>query len=183
MQQTFVINELTEIVNNYATFFNVAVSMVWIEIKEKHEDWCRNYPIGIIMDLYCFPKGYIEQHFKESFVRSILSDIAFYEGWENDSFNVNEKERNEYLTNGKKLYESYMTFKELRLKNVTPDYLKKEIQFFAKSNGISVSEQKFYYPYIDNAVIIELGGMYSGDYVYIAIKQESMLFVNCGIWD
>nr|WP_308743129.1 hypothetical protein [uncultured Anaerocolumna sp.] len=58
MLQTFVINELTEIVNNYATFCNVAVSMEWIEIKEKHEDWCRNYPIGIIMDLYCFPEGY-----------------------------------------------------------------------------------------------------------------------------
>nr|WP_308743128.1 hypothetical protein [uncultured Anaerocolumna sp.] len=76
-----------------------------------------------------------------------------------------------------------MTFKELRLQIVTPDYLKKELQFFAKSNGISVLEQKFYYPYIENAVIIELGGTYSGDYVYIAIKPESMLFVSCGIWD
>lgn len=183
MQQTFVIHELTEIVNNYSTFFNVAVSMEWIETKEKHEDWFRNYPTGILMDLHCFPEGYIEQHFKECFVRCILSDIAFYEEWEKDFFPVDEKERSEYLTKGKKLYESYMTFKELRLQIVTSDDLKKEIQFFAKSNEISVLEQKFYYPYIDDAVIIELGGMYSGDYVYIAIKPESMLFVNCGIWD
>ncbi len=45
--------------------------------------------------------------------------------------------------------------------------MRKEINWFAGENGISIEEQETYLAYVKDATILELGGCYGGDYTYL----------------
>lgn len=179
MTEELLLRELSEIVNRFDVFKVIALNMEWIEISELHEDWFRSYPLGIMIDLYHFPKGYVKKYFKECYIRCRIAETAYYEEWDKDYFNVPKKERLEYINT----YETVTMYKELRLKKVSCDALKKEIEFYATVNGITMEEQKRFYPYIEGANIIEIGGCYSGDHSYIAVQGDTILTIDCGIWD
>lgn len=128
--------ELSEIVNNFELFSETAENIEWIDIKEHHEDWCKNYPLGIMVDSFSFPDGYVEKNFKDAYVRCILSSMAYFEEWDKDFWNITKEERTYCLTNkpeksNMNLYKIYTTYKDLRLKPVSSEFLSKEVSYFA----------------------------------------------------
>ncbi|MBD5087354.1 MAG: hypothetical protein HDT30_00865 [Clostridiales bacterium] len=182
MTEEKLIKELSGIVNHNDIFKTIAINMNWIGIDEIHEDWYWNYPIGIMIDLYHFPIGYVEKYFKECYVQCRLAEIAYYEQWERDYFNVSKKEREEQMKYTY-IYRYVNTYKDLRLAPISCEELKKEIEFYAAMNGVTKEEQKRFYTYIEGAGIVDIGGCYGGEHYYIAVQQDTILTVDCGIWD
>lgn len=180
------LRELNELIGNYDKFAQIAVEIPWFPVEEMHEDWQkpRTY-LGFIVDLVHFPKGYVEQNFKEAYVRAALCSIIHSEEWERDCFAISREERRKCFCNERfgKLYGEYVNFRETRLLIRDEEYLRKEINFFAGENGFSLDEQGKYLSYARNAVIVELGGCYSGDYVYLVVKEDSIMLISCGVWD
>lgn len=174
---------LKSVISNYNNFCFVAEKLEWIDIKEKHEDWFRIYPLGIFISVYEFPKGYIQNNIVFAYVRAVLSNIAFFEEWDKDFWNISQKERKEYLTRGILLYKPYAIMKEVRFIERSWKYLAEEIKYFAHRNKVLASEQKQYIDKFKNAKVIEMGGSDAGDFIYMAIKCNFMLIVSCGFWD
>lgn len=179
MTEEKLIKELSEIINHFDTFKEIALNMNWIKITELHKDWYRNYPLGIMIDLYHFPKSYVEKYFKECYIRCRIAETAYYEEWDKNYFNVPKEQRLEYIP----FYENINTYKDLRLKQVSCDILKQEIEFYATKNEITIEEQKRFYPYIEGAGIVDIGGCYAGEHFYIAVQGDTILTVDCGVWD
>ena len=100
------------VVSNYNVFCSIAENIEWIKIKETHKDWFKIYPLGIFVNDYEFPKGYIQNNIVSAYVRTVLCDIAFSEKWDKDFWNIQKKERKRYLTEGILLYKSYAILKE-----------------------------------------------------------------------
>lgn len=174
---------LKKVVSNYNEFCRFAEQLEWINIKEEHENWFRTYPLGIFIDAFEFPKGYLKNNIVSAYIRAVFSSIAFYEEWDKDFWNIPQLERKEILTRGQALYLPYVVVQELRFIERDWKYIVKEIEYFSSQNKISVSEQKKYIERFENAKVIEIGGSYSDDFIYMAIKKDLMLIVSCGVWD
>lgn len=173
---------LKKVVSDYDVFCSIAEKLEWIEIKEEHEDWFKKYPLGIFVDLFAFPEGYIQNNLVDAYVRAVLSSMAFAEQWDKDFWDMPQKERKKALIEGQRLYQSYAIVSELRWIERDWEYLVKEIEYFATRNEIPVSEQKKYIDKLKNAKVIEIGGCCDSS-VYIAIKNNLLLMVDCGFWD
>lgn len=132
-----------------------------------------------------FPQGYVETNFSEAFVRAVLSAIGFGEEWDKDYWDISPTERKKclYSTYSEACYGGYINFKEKRLLERSAEYLRKEVNWFAGENGISLEEQETYWGYFKNAIILELGGSYSGDHTFLVVKEDTILLIDCGIWD
>lgn len=187
MTKEKIIKELSEIVNNFELFKETAENIEWLDIEEYHEDWFKKYPLGISVDVCRFPKGYVEKNFKDAYVRCILSSMAYFERLDKDFWNISKEERSYCLAdkaeNKINWYKQCTTYKELRLKPVSNDYFVKEVKYFSGENGIEPEKQAEYLKYAENAVVIEIGGCYAGDYSYIAVQGDNIFTVDCGIWD
>lgn len=179
--------QLRKVVMNYDSFCRVAKDLEWIDVKVQHEDWyhayAHDYPLGIYLDVFTFPEGYIQNHLPESYTREVLSSMAIYEEWDKDFWNIPKSQRMVCLTQGRKLYENYAIPREPRLIERDWEYLQKEIGFFADSNQVPASKQKEIFDKFSNATVIEIGGDYSGDYEYLAVKDDLLMVVTCGYWD
>lgn len=46
-----------------------------------------------------------------------------------------------------------------------------------------MEEQEKYLAHIKDATILELGGCYCGDFTYLVVKGDTLLLIECGIWD
>ena len=176
-------DELKNVVKYYDKFYYVAERLEWIDIEEQHENWFKTYPLGIQLDMYEFPRGYIQDNIACAYVRACLSDMAFYEEWDRNFWDIPQSDRKYCLTEGRTVYASYVTFRDVRFIEREWSYLVREIEFFAGKNGVSASEQRRYTERFENAEVLELGGYYGGDSTYLAIKQNLMLVVSCGFWD
>ncbi|NDO47382.1 hypothetical protein [Clostridium sp. MD294] len=177
------LNLLKRVVSNYNEFCHFAERLEWIDIKEEHENWFRTYPLGIFIDTFEFPKGYLKNNIVSAYVRAIFSSIAFFEEWDKNFWNIPQLERKEILTKGQALYLPYAVVKELRFIKRDWKYIVKEIEYFSSRNKISALKQKKYIDKFENAKAIEIGGSYSDDFIYMAIKKNLMLIVSCGVWD
>lgn len=187
MTEERIIKELSEMVNNFESFKEIAENIEWIDIKEYHDDWSKVYPFGAIVDVCCFPKGYVTNSFKEAYVRCVLSTMAYFEKWDKNFWDISKEERAYCLAdkaeNNINLYKTYTTYHELRLKPISKDTFIKEVRYFADKNGIDYEKQMEFLKYAENAAIIEIGGSYAGDFAYIAVQGDNILMVDCGIWD
>lgn len=170
---------LKKAISDYKEFCNIAEKLDWIDVGVHHEDWWNVGVLGIYVDTFEFPKGYIESNLVEAYVRTVLSSMAIYEEWDKNYWDIPLSERRECLEKGQWLYESYAVFKEIRLKQRDWNYLANEVRNYADENGIAVSKQEQYIDIIRNSFAIEL----SGDFEYLAIKNNLMLIVTCGCWD
>ncbi len=177
--------ELNELIGDYDRFAQIAMEIPWFPVEEHHDNWSRSYPVGIYVDMICFPKGYVEANFSEAFVRAALSAIAFGEEWDKDFWDIPSEERKKclYSEHSENCYGSYINFKDMRLQAHTEEHLRKEVNWFAGENGVSLGEQEKYLAYAKDAIILELGGYYSGDYTYLVVKEDTILLIDCGIWD
>ncbi len=81
------------------------------------------------------------------------------------------------------MYDGYVNFKEKRLLIRDEEYLKKEINCFAGANDVSLDEQGKYLSYARDAIIVELGGGYLADFTYLVVKDDYIMFIDCGVWD
>lgn len=173
---------LKKVVSDYNVFCSIAENLEWIKIKEAHENWFRTYPLGIFVDAYEFPEGYVQSNIADAYVRTILSEMAFSEGWDKDFWDIPQEERKRCLTEGILLYKPYAVIQEVRFIERSWEYLAQEIEYFATKNKISVLEQKKYIDKFQGAKVIEIGGWYN-DFIYMAMKQNLILIVFCGFWD
>lgn len=180
MQQ--ILEELKSIVKDYDKFCYIAERLAWIDIEEQHERY-GTYPLGIILDMYEFPQGYIQDNFVCAYVRACLSGMAFCEEWDRNFWDIPQAERRHCLTKGRMLYEPYATIENIRFIERDWNYLAGEIGYFAREDDVSMMGQIKYMDRFENAEVLELGGDYASDYMYLAIKQNLMLVVSCGYWD
>lgn len=178
---------LKESVLYYEGFCRIAVELEWFELHIQHEDWYNAYshcyPLGVSLDVFTFSGSYVQSHLPESYVRAVLSSMAIYEEWDRDFWNMPQAQRRTCLLQGRELYEQYAIPKELRLIGREWKYLEKEIKFFADSNQVPEPKQKEIFDRFSDASVIELGGSYSGDYEYLAVKGDQLMLVSCGYWD
>ncbi|MDE6219249.1 MAG: hypothetical protein K2G51_02255 [Lachnospiraceae bacterium] len=178
---------LESTVMDYDGFCRIAEELEWIDVEVQHEDWyhgyAHDYPLGIYLDVFTFPEGYIQHHLPESYVRAVLSSMAIYEEWDEDFWNIPKSQRIVCLTRGKELYKNYAIPRELRLIEWDWEYLVKEIQFFADSDQVPELKQKEIFDRFSDAAVIEIGGCDSGDHEYLAIKDDLLMLVSCGCWD
>lgn len=66
--------------------------------------------------------------------------MAYSEEWEEDFCNVPSSELLKYMIQAKDFYADYMTYRELRMKPVTEEYLINEIRWHAGYGSVSESE-------------------------------------------
>lgn len=173
------LNQLKKVLSDYNEFCNIAENIEWIDIIEEHENWFKTYPLVIFIDLYEFPNGYIKNNIVSAYVRAVLSSMAFYEEWDKDFWNISQSERKEALTKGESLYKPYAVIPEIHFIQRDWKYIVKEIEYFASQNKIPFSEQKKYINKFENAEVIEIGSR-CNDFIYMAIKNDLMLIVECG---
>lgn len=166
--------------NDRDAFIEKAIKLEQTEYSEKHLDWFRTYPLGIYADLYKFPENYVRNNFDNALILCIVSSYTKVIK-ENEFFNASVEQRRKLLKDCRK--EAFV-WNELRLRTVTPGFLKKEVGYYADENGIPSEEQDNILPLIDdNASAAEIGGCYCGDYNYILVNGDHILMVDCGIWD
>lgn len=176
---------LNTIMGNYEKFVEIAVELPWFPVEEQHDDWCNTYPLGILADMVHFPKGYVETNFLEAFVRAEICAIAYADKWDKDFFDISKEERKKCLCSerAKLLYGGIVNYNYLRLETRTEEYLCGQVNYYAGENGISLEEQEKYLAYVKDATILELGGCYCGDFSYLVVKGDTLLLIDCGIWD
>ncbi|MCM1315022.1 MAG: hypothetical protein NC244_06605 [Alistipes senegalensis] len=177
------IDILKQIVNNYERYKNIAVNLEWVENYSKYYDWFKKYPLGMIVSIYDFPENYVRDNFEQAYVQTVLTYMAYMEEFKEDFWKIPSSERLQYLTQAENFYSDYITYKEYRMKPVTEDYLIKEIKCHAKMFNIPESEVNSVIPYLTGAENIEIGGSYCGDHTFISIKDNSIMLLECGIWD
>ncbi len=173
---------LKNVVTSYDAFCHIAERLAWIETEEQHENR-GSYPLGIFLDMYEFPQGYIQGNIAYAYVRACLSGMAFCEEWDRDFWDIPLDERKQCLTKGRWLYESYAIVKDARFIERDWNYLIREIELFSHEKGISKSDRRRYTDRFENAEVLELGGAYQSDYIYLAVERNRMLMVSCGFWD
>ncbi len=181
-----VLQELNELMGNYERFAQIAVEIPWIQVEEEHESASKPGTYwGFIVDLVHFPEGYVEQNFKEAYVRAVLCSVIDSEEWDKDCFDIPQEERRKCFcnTHSEEMYDGYVNFKEKRLLIRDEEYLRKEINCFAGANDVSLDEQEKYLSYARDAIIVELGGGYSADFTYLVVKDDYIMFIDCGVWD
>ncbi|MDE6780219.1 MAG: hypothetical protein K2J40_01985 [Ruminococcus sp.] len=177
------IDILKKIVNNYDYYKDIAVNLEWTETYSKYYDWFKKYPIGMFVSIYDFPENYVRDNFEQAYVQTVLMYMAYCEEWEQDFWKIPYSERLQYMTQAKDFYADYMTYKEYRMKAVTEEYLINEIKCHAEMYNIPESKVNSVIPYLTGAENIEIGGYYFGDHTFISIKDNSIMLVDCGIWD
>ncbi|MDE6425312.1 MAG: hypothetical protein K2K89_04130 [Ruminococcus sp.] len=177
------IDILKKIVNNYEYYKNIAVNLEWVEFSSKFYDWYE-YPIGAYVIICDFPENYIKNNFEQAYVQTVLKYMDYMgRRWNKDSQDIKPAELPEDMTKNKDLYEEYITYNELRMKYVTENYLIQQIKWHTEDNDIPESEINSVIPYLTGAENIEIGGGYSEDHTFISIKDNSIMLIDCGIWD
>lgn len=177
------IDILKKIVNHYEYYRNIAVNLEWAEFNSKYYDWFQKYPIGIFVAVCEFQKGYVKNNFEQAYVQTVLTYMAYIEEFKEDFRNTPSDELLKYMTQAEDFYSNYMTYKELRMIPVTEEYLINQIWFYAESNSVSESDINSVIPYVTGAENIEIGGYYGLDYTFISVKDNSIMLVDCGVWD
>ena len=173
---------LKKIVNNYEYYRDIAVNLEWAESRSEYYDWTvKVYTIGMNVRIYDFPENYVRNNFEKAYTQAVLSDMAYYEEWEQDFWKIPQSERLEYMTNADNFYSDYVTYKELRMKTVTEDYLINEIWWHAFYNSVQGSKLNSLIPYVMGAENIEIGGIYS-DHTFVSIKDNSIMIIDCVIF-
>lgn len=169
--------------SDYGRFCRAALDLEWISLPERHEEWRQKYPTGVFLDFYDFPRGYLKDHFPEAYARMILARMAVWEEWPADFWCIPREERQRYLDQGRELYEGYAIVREQRMIDRDWEYLKGEIAAFSEGGAASRVWREACFADFAPARVLELGGSWSGDWVYLAVDRSRVLLADCGIWD
>lgn len=181
------IDILKKIVNNYDYYRDIAVNLEFAEFNSRHYDWVNEYTIiGIYVTVCDFPEGYVKNNFEQAYVQAVLAYMAYAEEFKEDFQNTPSAELLKYVAQAENLYSDYVTYKELRMKSVTEDYLIQQIKLYTEDNDISENEINSIIPYLTEAENIEIGGCdfidYFIDHTFVSIKDNSIMIIECGIW-
>ncbi|MDE6425311.1 MAG: hypothetical protein K2K89_04125 [Ruminococcus sp.] len=177
------IDILKQIVNNYERYKSIAVNLEWTEFNSRYYEWF-NHHVGIFVTVCDFPKGYVKNNFEQAYVQTVLTYMAYSEEFKEDFRNTPSDELLKYMTQAKDFYAIYMTYEELRMKSVTEDYLIQQIKWHTGDDDIPESEINSVIPYLVGAENIEIGGCFCCyDHTFISIKDNSIMIIECEIWD
>lgn len=174
-------SQIEELLDDYKLLQDIAIRMDTKNVKIKYEDWFHKYPIGIIISELDFDSEYIKSNIQECFIKSKLYDFACSEEWSLDFFDIPETERQKLMD--LQFYKDLFTYREKRMKLVTYDKFSEEFVWFTSSNDMSKEAQDYFLCNFKDAVIIEIGGCYSGDYECYIIARKKVFMVSYGIWD
>lgn len=173
---------LKKIVNHYDYYRNIAVNLEWTEFNSKYYEWRKNHRIGVFITLCDFPDGYVRNNFEQAYVRAVLTYTAYMEEFKKDFRNIPSDELLKHMTQTEDLYADYITYRELRMKPVTEEYLINEIWLHAIYNSVLAIELNSVIPYVTGAENIEIGGCYPEDHTFISIKDNSIMLFECQIY-
>ncbi len=176
------IDILKKIVNHYDYYRNIAVNLEWTELNSRYYEWHKNHHVGIFVTVCDFPENYVKNNFEQAYVQAVLTYTAYMEEFEKDFRNIPSAELLKYMTQSKELYADYITYKELRMKTVTEEYLINEILWHAVYNSVLGKEVNSLIPYITGAENIEISGCYSRKHTFISIKDNSIMLFECQIY-
>lgn len=169
------IDILKKIVNHYEYYRNIAENLEWTEFNSRYYEWHKNHRVGIFVTVCDFPEGYVKNNFEQAYVQTVLTYIAYAEEFKEDFQNALSAELLEYMIKSEELYADYITYKELRMKQVTEEYLINEIWWHAVYNSVLASEINSLIPYLTGAENIEIGGYYPEEHKFISIKDNSIV--------
>lgn len=177
------INTLKKIVNHYEYYKMIVKYLTWTQFDMKFYDWFKKYPVGLQITTFDFQKNYVRKNFEQAYAQMVLAIMAEQEEFEEDFRTTPSSELVEYMTQNVSFYASYMTYPELRMISVPEkdliEIIKKHVEYY----NIPESELNSVLPYIMGAENIDLGGSYSLDHAVISIKDQSIAFIEYGIWD
>ncbi len=174
-------NALKQAAVSYEAFSTIAEVLPWPEIEERHESHFGPNALGLILDLYRFPPDYLQRDTAEAYVRAILSAMAFSEEWDPDFWQISLEERTRRLTLGRSIYEGYAIVRNPRMQTRDWEYLTGEATFFGGGSPPDIWEACS--SHLERADVLEIGGSYGADYIYLAVKDNWLLLVSCGVWD
>ena len=191
------ISQLKTIVNNDTAFCERAENMQWIDVSE---EWLESWlPFkNIDAEILHFPKGYVEENFLDAYVRCELSLLARLENWDKDFWkeeNLNKEglTRKDILKSAeiRKFYADYNTVEDIRLNAVTEEELVEEFLSFTKTlSRISHSDKEltaekieFFKESVKGAAAVLIGYEDYGSSVHIAVRDDTVIFLNCTNYD
>lgn len=173
---------LKKIVNNYERYKNIAVNLEWTQLNSRYYEWHKQHNVGIFVTVCDFSKSYVKNNFEQAYVQAVLTYMAYMEKFKEDFRNTPSAELLKHMTQAEALYEDYNTYKKLRMKPVTEEYLINEIWWHAVYNSIPEIEVNSLIPYLTGAENIDIGGYYSEDHTFISIKDNSIMLFECQIY-
>lgn len=176
------IDILKKIVNNYDYYRGIAVNLECAEFNSRYYEWFKNHHVGIYVTVCDFPEGYVKNNFEQAYVQAVLAYMAYAEEFKEDFQNTPSAELLKYVAQAENLYSDYVTYKELRMKTVTEDYLINEIWWHAVYNSVQGSKFNSLIPYVMGAENIDIGGIYSRDHTFVSIKDNSIMIIDCVIF-
>lgn len=174
-------NQIEELLDDYKLLKDIAIRMDTKNVKIKYEDWFHKYPIGITISELDFDSEYIKSNIQECFIKAKLYDLACSEEWSLDFFDMPKTERQKLMDI--QFYKDLFIYSVKRMNLVTYDKFSEEFVWYTSSNNMSKEKQDYFLDNFKDAVIIEIGGCYSGDYECYIIAEKKVFIVNYGIWD
>ncbi|MDE7105404.1 MAG: hypothetical protein K2O36_05940 [Ruminococcus sp.] len=166
---------LKKIVNHYDYYKNIAVNLEWTVFNSGYYEWHKNHHVVIFVTVCDFSGDYVKNNFEQAYVQTVLTYMAYMEEFKEDFRNTPSAELLKYMTQAEDFYANYITYKELRMKQVTEEYLINEIWLHAVYNSVPERKVNSLIPYLAGAENIEIGGFYPEEHTFISIKDTSIM--------
>ena len=183
-REEMVLDAVRELYQDFDLVVCLAKNSNVLNIKAQEHNWFLNYPIGLWISDYDVKLGEERREIQKQFLDIWLREISLEEAWEEDFGEWKTEEKRIKLL--KKCYiPKYLLHKrwELRLKLWEKEDFKKEFRFYAEGNQMPQEMIKKYERKFKDAIILELGGSYGGDHVFLVAIEEMCMRIDFGIWD
>jgi len=120
MQKPF-IEALQGIINDFDRCKEIAVPLPWAETQSRHCDLTHPVRSNELLDVYSvrFEAGYLQTHFPEAYVQTMLARMAYDEEWELDFWaHMSSEERRHCLVKAEDFYREYLCLEQQPLQSV-----------------------------------------------------------------
>ncbi|WP_303837882.1 hypothetical protein [Ruminococcus flavefaciens] len=122
MREEYMIH-LQNIINHYDKYKEIAVPLKWVETQTDYCDAsCYRREQYFRLFSVRFREGYLQTHFPEAFVQTMLTMMSYSEEWEPDCWaHISPEERLKFFVKGEEFYRGYLCFEKLRLQPIAAD--------------------------------------------------------------
>lgn len=192
-----IISYLKTIVNNDNVYCERAEKLEWVDVSEEWlESWLPFKKIDV--EILHFPKGYVEENFLDAYVRCGLSLLARLNTWGKDFWkeeNLNKEglTRKDILKSAeiRKFYADYNTVEDIRLNAVTEEELVGEFLSFTKTmspksdndKALTAEEIEFFKESVKGAAAVLIGYYSFWSPLLIAVRDDTVIFLDCSNYD
>lgn len=191
------ISQLKTIVNNDTAYCERAERLQWLDISEERLE--SNLPFkNIYAEILHFPKGYVDEHFLDVYVRCVLSHMAHLEEWDKDFWKEENLQKEDFNRKGllesaksREFYTDYNTVDKICLNAVTEEELVQEFLLFTKTfvrksefdKPLTAEEIEFFKESVKGSAAVLIGYNSYGSSVHIAVRDDTVIFLDCSNYD